>query len=181
MNLERVWSTALTEDDYAGLASLFDSEYLEDWGPWTPRQDYGYARFEMHAIAREDSTIIGHAGTSRRFVDVGGREVTIAGIGGVVVHPDARGQGVGQRVIESLRESMTSEAPAEFGFLGCRDEVVPFYESCGFVRVANPVREVSHRDGMTVLVGESPTLVCPGTASLAHWPNGTIDLRGLPW
>ncbi|WP_268765210.1 hypothetical protein [Leifsonia sp. Root112D2] len=29
MNVERVWSTALTENDDVGLASLFDSEYLE--------------------------------------------------------------------------------------------------------------------------------------------------------
>jgi aminoglycoside 2'-N-acetyltransferase I len=175
------WSTQLTAADHAAMAPLFDAEYAPGWGPWSARSGYGYAALELHALARHEGRLIGHAGTARRFVGVGDREVVISGIGGVVTHPEARGRGVGRAVLTALQDAVSTWAPASFGLLGCREEVVPFYESCGFTRVDALVRDLSPRDAATVVQSRGPTLVCAGTEPVEAWPAGTIDLRGLPW
>jgi aminoglycoside 2'-N-acetyltransferase I len=93
----------------------------------------------------------------------------------------ARGQGIGREVIFALQEAMRGLAPADFGLLGCRKEVVPFYQSCGFSRIESVIRDISPRDAMTVIESDGPTLICAGTRSVEAWPEGIVDLRGLPW
>jgi aminoglycoside 2'-N-acetyltransferase I len=175
------WATELTAADHAGLAALMDAEYAAGWGPWDPRTGYGYARPELHALAELDGRLVGHAGSGRRFVGVGDREVVVAGVGGVLTAPEVRGRGVGRLVLDALQDAARGSAPADFGLLGCREEVVGFYESCGFRPTDQLVRDVSPRDGRTVVESRGPTLVCAGTRPVAAWPGGRIDLRGLPW
>ncbi|WP_432971747.1 hypothetical protein [Dactylosporangium sp. CA-233914] len=69
----------------------------------------------------------------------------------------------------------------DFGFLQCREAVTGFYASTGWTRVPNPTRFLSVRDARTVNEGEFPTFVRPGRRPLSEWPDGLIDLRGLPW
>jgi aminoglycoside 2'-N-acetyltransferase I len=175
------WATELTPSDVADLAALLDREYAAAWGPWHPRTGYGYAPGELHALARRDGRLVGHAASARRVVAVGDREVLVAGIGGVLTAPEARGTGVGRAALRALQEAGRGRAPAEFGLLGCREEVVGFYESCGFRRTDQLVRDLSPADAMTVVESRGPTLVCAGTRPVSEWPAGTIDLRGLPW
>ncbi|WP_159825763.1 GNAT family N-acetyltransferase [Arthrobacter sp. 9AX] len=180
-SLELRWTTQLSASDYADMAVLFDSEYEDEWGPWNPKQGYGYARGELHCLVRDGGNLVGYAASARRFVAVGKGEVVVAGIGGVLTAAATRGQRIGHGMMSSLQEAMRGDAPAEFGLLGCREEVVPFYQSCGFVLVESLIRDVSPRDAMTVIESAGPTLVCAGTKSIEAWPAGTIDLRGLPW
>lgn len=181
IDIELLWTTQLGPTHHAEMASLFDGEYVQEWGPWNPKGGYGYAGSELHALARMDGRLVGHAASARRFIRVGDGEVVIAGIGGVLTDQQARGLGVGRRVLTALQETMGSFAPADFGLLGCREEVVPFYESCGFTRVDAVVRDISPRDGKTVKDGRGPTMICAGARPVPAWPEGMIDLRGLPW
>jgi aminoglycoside 2'-N-acetyltransferase I len=175
------WGTELTAADHLGLAGLFDSEYADDRGPWSPRTGYGYAAPDLHALALHDGAVVGHAGTTRRFIAVGDAEVLISGIGGVITHRDVRGRGVGRAVVTALQTAIRGSAPASFGLLGCREAAVPFYAACGFVRVDAVIRDNSPRDGATVVESTGPTMVCAGGEPVGAWPDGTIDLRGLPW
>jgi len=179
--MELRWTTQLCDDDYADMAALFDSEYAEDWGPWNPKHGYGYARGELHSFARVDGELVGYAASARRFVGVGMGEVVVAGIGGVVTGAAARGQGIGREVVSALQDAMRGLAPADFGLLGCRTEVVPFYQSCGFALLHSVIRDISPIDAMTVIESQGPTLVCAGLRPIEAWPAGIIDLRGLPW
>lgn len=179
--IELRWTTGLTSEDHAAMAALFDAVYLDGWGPWDPRRGYGYARGELHALARSAGRLVGYATSARRFVGVGDREVVIAGTGGVVTSPESRRRGVGRAVVRALQEANRGLAPAQFGFLGCREEVVPFYESCGFRRIGALVRDVSPRDATSVVESRGPTMICAGTEPLDAWPDGPIDLRELPW
>jgi aminoglycoside 2'-N-acetyltransferase I len=181
LEVELRWATELDSGHVDELTVLFDTEYAGEWGPWNPRTGYGYAAVELHALSRLDGRLVGHAGSGRRFVGVGDGEVVVAGIGGVLTAPDVRGRGVGRALLGALQDAARGSAPADFGLLGCREDVVPFYESCGFRRTEQLVRDLSPRDGSTVVEGRGPTLVCAGTRQLADWPDGTIDLRGLPW
>lgn len=75
------WTTELSAGDYADMAVLFDSEYAEDWGSWNAKDGPGYARGELHCLAREGGELVGYAASARRFVGVGNDEVVIAGVG----------------------------------------------------------------------------------------------------
>lgn len=175
------WTTELSARDYADMAVLFDSEYLEDWGSWNPKRGYGYARGELHCFARVGGKLVGYAASARRFIGVGNDEVLIAGVGGVLTAAEARGQGVGRGVLFGLQEAMRGLAPADFGLLGCREDVVTFYQSCRFTLIESRIRDVSPRDAMSVIESGGPTLICEGTKPVEAWPVGIVDLRGLPW
>jgi hypothetical protein len=47
--------------------------------------------------------------------------------------------------------------------------------------VPNPTRHLAVTDARTVREGHWPTFVRAGRRDLPDWPEGLIDLRGLPW
>lgn len=162
------------------LRALFDSEYLATHGDWDPGRPYGYSPADVHVLLFRDSTLLGHAGFQRRRVSVGAREVGVAGTGGVLVHPGWRGSGVGRRVMVRAQQEMLDDGEIDFGYLGCRDDVVPFYASAGWSRIHATERHVSMTDPPTMIVSpEGPILIFEAAGS--PWPEGDIDLRGTPW
>jgi aminoglycoside 2'-N-acetyltransferase I len=84
--------------------------------------------------------------------------------------------------MRQAQRAMRDEAEVDFGFLGCRKEVVPFYESAGWVQVHATERCLSRQDHTSVIVSQgAPTLICSSTRDVSEWPNGDIDLRGTAW
>lgn len=181
LSIEVVAHSALTVGDVTDLRRLFDQEYLHDFGSWDPNQPYGYAPHDLHVIARSADGVVGHVGWACRAIDVGGTEVVIAGVGGVLISERARGERLGKRLMSSATQSMLDAGGIDFGYLGCREEVVPFYRSCGWSRVLAAERSIG-RDGLLVIdLPGQPLLVLPIASELAAWPAGTIDLRGRAW
>lgn len=113
------------------LRRLFDGEYLTDFGAWDPSQSNGYAPQDVHLVAREGTGIVGHVGWAHRTIFVGAVEV-----GGVLVSENARGIGLGERLLLSARRSVLDADGIQFGYLGCREAVAPFYWSCGWRRIS---------------------------------------------
>ena len=177
-----VWHEELTGGQLYQLEQLFNAEYRADEGAWNPDASYGYAPAELHVLAVEGGRVVGHVGTQRRMIFVGDHEVLVAGTGGVLVCPSHRGQGLGVQLLAAAQDAARSIAPADYGYLGCREEVVPFYESCGYKRIEVTERFRS-RDGSGHTVEETgaPVMVCSGTRDVDTWPNGRIDLRGRCW
>lgn len=171
----------LTEADVRELRRLFDSEYLEAFGAWDPDQPYGYAAHEVHVVARHDDRVVGHVGWARREIAVGAETVAIAGVGGVLISEEARGQRLGVDLMTRAARTMRDHGGIAFGYLGCRERVVPFYESCGWTRIVARERSIG-RDGEPVVDEPGqPILIRPITTSLESWPKGDIDLRGRAW
>jgi len=173
---------ALTRAGLTRIRRLFNAEYLADFGPWDPAQPYGYAPHDVHVIAcAADGVVVGHAGWGRREISVGGASVVIAGVGGVLVSASARGLRLGERLMTALAHSMAEAGGIDFGYLGCREDVVPFYEACGWQRIAAAERSVA-RDGTPVedLPGQ-PLLILPVESVRGAWPPGLVDLRGRAW
>ena len=172
---------ALTAGNVDDLRRLVDQEYLHDFGSWNPNQPYGYAPHDFHVIARSAGSVVGHVGWERRTIGVGHAEVVIAGVGGVLISERARGERLGKRLMTWAAQSMLDAGGIDFGYLGCREEVVQFYRSCGWSRVTAAERSIG-RDGLAVddPPGQ-PLLVLPVASELSAWPAGTIDLRGRAW
>lgn len=168
--------------ELAALEVLFDSEYLSDYGQWNPDAPYGYSPADFHVLAYRGSELAAHVGFQRRVISVGTDDVVVAGTGGVLVDHRFRGLGLGSRSMRRAQEAMRSEVGADFGFLGCRKEVVPFYESTGWVQVHATERCLSRVDQSSVIVSQGgPMLICSSTRDASEWPNGDVDLRGTPW
>ncbi len=70
--------------------------------------------------------------------------------------------------------------PVEFAYLQCRTEVLGFYTRVGWYEVKNQVQYVDP-DTKQMTIGGNHFLIFPACATLDKWPNGLIDLRGMPW
>lgn len=170
----------LSREDLEGLQHLFDAEYLTQFGDWNPEQPYGYAPHDVHLIAERGDATVGHVGWARRRIGVGQRDVVIAGVGGVLVANAARGLRLGERLMGTAVASMKDAEDIEFGYLGCREAVVPFYESCGWTRVRAAERSLDRMGKPSMDPPGQPLLVYSLGAS-TEWPEGEIDLRGRAW
>lgn len=180
-SIDVVAHEALTPSDLSELRALFDSEYLAAFGEWDPELPYGYAPHDVHVVARDGGRVVGHVGWARRTITVGGEAVEIAGVGGVLLRDEARGTHLGAELMDRAARSMQECAGIQFGYLGCREEVVGFYASCGWMRLEASERSIG-RDGAPVLDPPGPPiLILPVAASIDEWPDGDIDLRGRPW
>ena len=98
-----------------------------------------------------------------------------AGLGGVLVHPAYRGQGIARTVI-SVAVEHARAAGAETMILLCRPDLVPLYTQLGWSRLSVPVTVQQPYGART-----SPlTTMIYDLAGLPH-PTVSVDLRGLPF
>ena len=171
----------LTRADLGGLRRLFDSEYREEFGDWDPEQPYGYASHDVHVIARTGDRIVGHAGWARRTITVGAEVVVIAGVGGVLISDDARGQRLGADILQAAERSMRDHGGIDFGYLGCREGIVSFYAACGWTRIRAGERSIGRTGEPVADPPGQPILILPISAPGQSWPEGEIDLRGRAW
>jgi hypothetical protein len=80
------------------------------------------------------------------------------------------------------QEAMRQTQGVEFGYLGCRPAVVPFYEAAGWHRIHAVERHLSRLDPTSVIESDSaPILICAAARIAEQWPEGDIDLRGGAW
>lgn len=172
----------LSSGNVSLMRALFDHEYSGTYGDWDPDQPYGYAPADFHVIAVDEGRLLGHVGFQRREILVGGVDVAVAGTGGVLVEEDARGSGLGRRLMRRAQQAMLDIGGIRFGYLGCRPAVVPFYESAGWRRVHARERHSDRLDhAKTVVDDRTPILISSVLSEVDSWPAGDIDLRGAPW
>ena len=163
----RAWN-ALPVAERRGLGAWFREQFGET--------SYVWSHLPVRVLARVDRQIIGHLGMVRREITAGGTAVRVAGVGSVMVRPAWRQRGVASLLLERATAHMRDVLRVDFGLLVCRDEVAPVYEKAGWRTVAGPTafEQPSGRATYRRL-----TMVLP--LGGAGWPEGEIDLRGLPW
>ncbi|GAA3329441.1 GNAT family N-acetyltransferase [Paeniglutamicibacter sulfureus] len=172
----------LTAAELDAHENLFDGEYRNEFGVWNPDAPYGYSPADTHVLAFRGHALAAHVGFQRRLILVGSQEILVAGMGGVLVDERYRGMGLGGRTMRQAQTVMRDETGVDFGFLGCRREVVPLYESAGWAQVHAAERCLSRLDQTSVVVSEGgPNLVCSAKRRASQWPQGDIDLLGTPW
>jgi predicted N-acetyltransferase YhbS len=177
------WETELTEADHVALSALLHAAFSDHGDEFATKSwPTGYARKEARLwLADETGRPVAHLSVERRLVGVDGADVLVAGVGEVAVAPDLHGTGVGAMLMRELDPRLRAEFAADFGFVQCGENVVGFYRRSGWTQVANPVRHLDTKDLRTVRDGVWPTLVRPGRRPVSEWPDGLVDLRGLPW
>lgn len=176
--------THLSEVDREALRDLFDGEYLDSHGAWNPDQPYGYAAHDVHVMARADGRVLGHVGWALREITVGEEAVRVAGVGGVLISEEARGKRLGAELMRHAARSMHDRRGIAFGYLGCREDredIVPFYRVCGWVRIHAGERSLGRTGEPVVAPPGDPILILPIEAPLTAWPRGDIELHGRAW
>lgn len=99
--------------------AAFESEFTDD--------DWGHGLGGLHAIARDRSTIIGHAALVQRHLLHRGRGLRAGYVEAVAVHADHRREGVGDQLLNAV-EAATTRA-YDLGVLSATEIGLPFYES----------------------------------------------------
>lgn len=171
----------LTASDRALIRALLTAAFPNHATLWLVRDFWG-GPLEHRLLLRDvTGRLVGHLGFARRLIEVDGRAVSIAGIGEVAVLPDCQGQGWGRRLLAALAEHLATEAAVDFGFLQCRDAVVPFYEKTGFHRIGQKVRSFDPRSALWQ-TDDAAALILPVGLAVSSWPQeGLVDLMGMPW
>ena len=137
---------------------------------------YTWRPKEIHIVLDVDGQAASHVGLIDHTVDVSGQRVRVGGVGGVATNGELHGRGYAQKTLRYAEQYMRDEMKVEFGLLFCLDPLKPFYERQGWLLLGEPVwieqpagRMVSPLNVMVLPFGDRV------------WPQGSVDLRSLPW
>jgi GNAT superfamily N-acetyltransferase len=150
------------------LEAWFDRQFGHLPFQWTPPQWY--------VVARLDGRLVGRLSLARREISVGGTLVDVGGVAGVTTLPDMRRRGIAAAMMRCTAALLAGEFRVPFGHLLCRADIAPVYAGVGWERVNAPTW-FEQPSGRQRYPHETMVLRCADRP----WPDGEIDLRGLPW
>jgi len=127
-------------------------------------------------LAMLGDQLVAQLGILKREILVGDQSITVAGVGGVATHPDWQKRGFASQLLQAAQIFMCDALKVPFGLLVCGEETEHFYANCGWKRVAQALHY--HQNGQLRML---PSIVMILPLSDQVWPEGEIDLCGLPW
>lgn len=174
MGLEIRFADALTDAERQALFGWGEDIFgVEDAAfRWRPK-DY-------HFITEEGGRALSHVGVLKTVVRVGGREVTVGGVGAVVTVPEAQGRHLVHEAMRRASVFMCAELGVEFGMLFCLPRLAPFYARQGWREVEAEV-EIDQPDGKILWPYRIMVRPCGGGGGDRAWPPGRVEVGGLPW
>jgi GNAT superfamily N-acetyltransferase len=131
---------------------------------------------DLHLFVDVDGRPVTHVGLLQHTISVDGRPVKVCGVGAVVTTRTAHGQGYASHAMRHVKSLMCDEWGVDFGLLFCRDPLVSFYERLGWQLLKEPV-EIEQPSGAINFPLNVMVLPCKAES----WPEGRIQLNGLPW
>ena len=137
---------------------------------------YDFATPDWFITAREEGILAGRVGIIERTVSVKGQTIPIGGITGLITDPEKRKLGIAKALMDRAIAFMADELGVRYGFLLCREEIVTYYERLGWT-VAPGQTSFDQKDGKRIWPKRTMVLGLKGDS----WPEGPIDLCGLPW
>lgn len=173
--------STITDKELKDIEQLFNNEYTDEDDVWEKDAPYGFSPSDIRAMAYMNGKLIGHVGAEKRWISVGKSKVKVAGIGGVLVEKDYRGFGIAKKLIHQLIDNLQQKEYAHFGYLGCREEVVTFYSSCGFKRINRTETVKKNYSNEDMTRSSFPILICSITKDVSAFPAGNIHLHGTAW
>ena len=170
MEIEVRHTEELTESVRAHIDAWLIQQFGEESG------DYAWSDVDWHVLLWMADQMVSHVEIVGRTGTVDGQPVKLGGIGGVVTLPEWRGRGLATAALERAAALMRDELQVAFGLLICGHDMIPFYHRLGWQVVEGPLM-FDQPGGKVVFDDVTMVLPCAGE----NWPEGTIDLCGLPW
>ncbi|GAA1960288.1 GNAT family N-acetyltransferase [Kitasatospora viridis] len=131
---------------------------------------------EQHLGLRAGERLVAHAGWVEVPVELGGRVLRVAGLGGVAVAPDLRRRGLAGTVVTAAMAHARA-AGLTHGLLFCWPRLFPLYGGLGWQQVAGGVR-IEQPDGPIAM---PMSAMWAPLADGAEWSEGEVRLRSLPF
>jgi GNAT superfamily N-acetyltransferase len=161
----------LSTDQKRDLEALLTESFKDDVNP-----GYQWAQPAIHVLAYAAGKLACHAGILGREILVGGNKIHIAGVTDVATEGSLRRKGFARSVLKAMENYLKTEGVCMFALLFCDARLLPLYQGCGYRRITAPL--FIHSEGRRFQI-DDVKLALPLTAD--EWPQGEIDLLGLPW
>ena len=81
----------------------------------------------------EENELIGHAGITKRSVNIKNKVYKVAGIGDIAIKPKLQGKGLGNILMKKTNEVIKAEG-YDVGLLFCHPKLSNFYSGCRWVK-----------------------------------------------
>lgn len=164
----------LKEETPADIAEMLAQWSVECFGSALTELEWSEPEWRM--LVKNDGKLVSHLGIVERDVFAGESRVRIAGICNVMTPKEWRGRGYASAAMCAAADFMAATLRADFGLLLCEKHLVGLYESLGWKSVKGAV-SFEQPDGKRLWTHEA--MVLP--FGFKEWPEGDVDLRGLPW
>jgi aminoglycoside 2'-N-acetyltransferase I len=135
-----------------------------------------WATADWTVMVWEDDDLVTTVHIVERTVKVAEQLVKLGGIGNVATKVEWRKRGYARSALQTAQDFLLEPLKVDFGMMIATGEMVPRYERLGW-RVAAQSMWIDQPDGRTTL--NFPVMILP--VCTREWPEGSIDLCGLPW
>jgi aminoglycoside 2'-N-acetyltransferase I len=112
----------------------------------------------------------------QRSIQVGNESLLVGGIGNVATKVEWRKRGYATAALKVATHFLLDPLGVDFGLMITSEQLVPAYERRGWSLVTSSML-ADQPDGKITL--SYPIMIFP--VKKDKWPEGTIDLCGLPW
>ncbi len=158
----------LAPERKVAVDEMFDREFGRD--------SLVYADAHWYAVGVIEGKLVGRVGILERTISVGQELLQVGGICGVVTVPEYRDRGIASVLLDESIAFIKKRLSLPFALLTCNSRLEAFYKRLGWKTVNGPT-VFTQPDGIRTCAGL--TMVVELGSRL--WPEGPIDLRGLPW
>jgi len=135
-----------------------------------------YAHPEIYILGYLNDKPVTQAGILQRTITVDGKPLLIGGVSFLITEPEYRGHGFASLVMKEAVSFLNNELSLGLVLLTCKPRLESLYNGMGWRTVAGPTVFVQPT-GMRACGGLTMVHESAGTT----WPEGEIDLCGLPW
>jgi predicted GNAT family N-acyltransferase len=163
----------LSAEEYAVISRWLSVVFANsDYGYQWAEPDWCVQLFDAHK--RE---LISYLKIVEREARVGESvAVKLAGIGDVMTRDEWRGRGYAEQLMRHAANFICDQIKADFGLLICKQHHVLYYRKLGWREVKGPL-VFDQPSGKVAFKHVTMVLPCQSR----KWPEGVIDLCGLPW
>jgi len=135
-----------------------------------------WATADWTVMVWEDEELVSNVHIIERVATVGGQPVKLGGIGNVATKLEWRKRGYARSALKTAQDFLLDPLKVDFGLTIATEQMVPRYEKLGWEEVAKSMK-IDQPDRKTTL--NFPVMILP--LCKQEWPEGEIDLCGLPW
>jgi len=173
LQIEFIRSSQISPDDQQTIDRL---DHLAFAGKVAEDDPNEWAESDWMVLGRIDGEIVTQLGLLKRKIRAGAVLLPVGGVGGVATHPAWQRRGLSTALLRAAAPFIQTELKVSFGLLNCANESQPFYARLGWKTVAAELWFMENKKRRLL---QTPVMILP--LSTHEWPQGEIDLGGLPW
>jgi GNAT superfamily N-acetyltransferase len=135
-----------------------------------------YSSPQWYLLGYLHDELVVQVGVLQRTIAINNKPLLIAGIGFLITEPQHRGRGFATELMKQTDVFVGDELELPFSLLTCKPRLETFYSGMGR-KVVNSPNVFTQPTGNRGCGGLIMIKECGGIS----WPEGSIDLCGLPW